>query len=96
MGRAHGAMSKAEMMRQANKCFPSIHGTKKNAPEVLRILSMQSILPPIYNGKRPADEPPRGPVRVRVFRINSQTKTQSLARAFTPRFSYDTEFPPKK
>lgn len=89
-------MSKAEMMRQANKCFPSIHGTKKNAPSVLQILSMQSILPPIFTGKRPIDEAPRGPVRVRVFRLNSQTRTESLARAFTPRWAYQTEHHPHK
>ena len=89
-------MSKAEMMRQANKVFPGIHGTKKRAPDVIRILSMQSMLPPIHIEKLPIDAPPRGPVRIREFRVNSQTKPESLARAFTPRWTWSTEHHPHK
>lgn len=87
-------LTRNQMMRQARKCFPGVHGTKKNAPQVADILSMQSMTPAVFKGKLPADAPPRGPMNVRIYKIDSKTKTKSLLKSFLPRLKYGSKFLP--
>ena len=97
MGRAvqfTKGLTRNEMMKEARKQFPGVHGTKEKTPEIAQILSMQSMIPPVYDPKRPRDAPPLGPQKVRRIDINARTSTDSLLKAFLPKMEYSTPYPP--
>ncbi len=57
---------------------------------------MQSMTPALFKGKSTLEASPRGPVNVKVYKIDSKTKTESLLKSFLPKLKYGTKFLPHR